>query len=168
MIVSTVGTLSVVLLGDFEIIFCFYRISWPMPMPISLSLLHMHMHAHMHTYTHTNIHMHTHIHAYIHVHTHMYTHTHTHSLSLFLFNFNHALAAFQKEMAQHKGSLKGGAFRLNMHPQSFFDGNPFRMDKPLPPVRKSTSAGPKDLKPFKPSSPGKKVCSLHYPCRARE
>ena len=84
MIVSTVGTLSVVLLGDFENIFCFYHISWPMPMPISLSLLHMHMHAHMHTYTHTNIHMHTHIHAYIHVHTHMYTHTHTHSRSLSL------------------------------------------------------------------------------------
>nr|KAG5702770.1 hypothetical protein BaRGS_003644 [Batillaria attramentaria] len=44
-----------------------------------------------------------------------------------------------------------------MHPEEFFDGNPFRNDK-LPPVRKqSTSAGPKtDLKPFKPSSPGKK------------
>jgi len=62
----------------------------------------------------------------------------------------------RKVMAQHKGSLKGGAFRLNMHPQSFFDGNPFRTDKPLPPVRKTVSAGPKDLKPFKPSSPGKK------------
>ena len=80
------------------------------------------------------------------------------------FFFNCTLAALQKEMAQHKGSLKGGAFRLNMHPQSFFDGNPFRMDKPLPPVRKTTSAGPKDLKPFKPSSPGKKVCISQWLC----
>lgn len=63
----------------------------------------------------------------------------------------------RKEMSQHKNSLKGGAFRLNMHPQSYFDGNPFRMDKPLPPVRKSASAGSKDLKPFKPSSPAKKM-----------
>ncbi|KAK7112170.1 cilia-and flagella-associated protein 96-like isoform X2 [Littorina saxatilis] len=61
----------------------------------------------------------------------------------------------RKVMAQHKGSLKGGAFRLNMHPTEYFDGNPFRTDKALPPVRKTASAEPKDVKPFKPSSPGK-------------
>lgn len=61
-----------------------------------------------------------------------------------------------KEMENHKKALKGGAFRLNMHPTEFFDGNPYRMDKPLPPVRSKSSKGvPKDLKPFKPSSPGK-------------
>ncbi|KAL8607336.1 hypothetical protein ACOMHN_039486 [Nucella lapillus] len=62
----------------------------------------------------------------------------------------------RKEVAQHKASMKAGAFRLNLHPSDFFDGNPYRTDKPLPPVRKTISAGPKDVKPFKPSSPGKK------------
>lgn len=62
----------------------------------------------------------------------------------------------KKEVQRHKNSLKGGAFRLNMHPQEYFDGNPFRTDK-LPSVRKAASAPQKaDLKPFKPSSPGKK------------
>jgi len=63
----------------------------------------------------------------------------------------------RKEMTSHKSSLKGGAFRLNMHPTDFFDGNPYRLDKSLPPVRKTSSLGPKDLKPFKPSSPGKRA-----------
>jgi hypothetical protein len=64
----------------------------------------------------------------------------------------------QKEMQAHKAALKGGAFRLNMHPTDYFDQNPYRMDKPLPPVRsKTVSSLPKDLKPFKPSSPSKKV-----------
>lgn len=62
----------------------------------------------------------------------------------------------KKEVQGHKSSLKGGAFRLNMYPQEYFDGNPFRTDK-LPPVRKSHTAPTKgDLKPFKPSSPGKR------------
>ena len=68
------------------------------------------------------------------------------------------LYVLQKEIQSHKNAMKGGAFRLNMHPQEYFDGNPFRLDKALPPVRKSAPAGPKDLKPFKPSSPGKMVC----------
>lgn len=62
-------------------------------------------------------------------------------------------------MAQHKSQLKAGSFRLNMHPADYFDGNPFRSDKPLPPVRKSTSALTKKEipTPFKPSNPGKLV-----------
>lgn len=70
--------------------------------------------------------------------------------------FSRGVEKMKKEVAQHKASMKAGAFRLNMHPQDYFDGNPYRSDKPLPPVKKPLSAGPKDLKPFKPSSPGKK------------
>ncbi|ELU15220.1 hypothetical protein CAPTEDRAFT_167507 [Capitella teleta] len=60
----------------------------------------------------------------------------------------------KKENEAHKKSLKGGAFRLNMHPRNFFDENPYRSDKALPPVRTKSEKGP-EVKPFKPSSPGK-------------
>ncbi|KAG9347003.1 hypothetical protein JZ751_005930 [Albula glossodonta] len=33
--------------------------------------------------------------------------------------------------------MKGGAFRLNLHPKDCFDGNPYKLDKPLPPVKKT-------------------------------
>ncbi|XP_069833829.1 cilia-and flagella-associated protein 96 [Dendropsophus ebraccatus] len=60
----------------------------------------------------------------------------------------------KKEMESHKGKLKGGAFRLNLYPKDFFDINPYRSDKPLPPLKKKTEK--KDnVKPFKPSSPAK-------------
>lgn len=52
--------------------------------------------------------------------------------------------------------MKGGAFRLNMHPQAYFDGNPYRSDRPLPPAKRTPGKGP-DVKPFKPSSPPKAV-----------
>ncbi|XP_067673317.1 cilia-and flagella-associated protein 96-like isoform X2 [Haliotis asinina] len=63
----------------------------------------------------------------------------------------------KKENEGHRKLVKGGAFKLNMHPQALFDSNPYRSEKALPPVRKSSSATLKrnDLKPFKPSSPGK-------------
>ena len=64
----------------------------------------------------------------------------------------------QKENQNHRQALKGGAFRLNMHPQSYFDGNPYRSDKPLGPPKKEGSTV-KDIKPFKPSSPAKAVRS---------
>lgn len=59
----------------------------------------------------------------------------------------------RKECKQHTASLKGGAFKLNMAPKAFFDENPYRGDRPIPPPRKP--GGMSDLKPFKPSSPGK-------------
>ena len=65
----------------------------------------------------------------------------------------------QKENDAHRKSLKGGAFRLNMHPKSTFDENPYRSDRPLPPAKKADSKK-LDVKPFKPSSPGKQVRSL--------
>ncbi|XP_025090518.1 UPF0602 protein C4orf47 homolog isoform X2 [Pomacea canaliculata] len=64
----------------------------------------------------------------------------------------------QKENQGHKKLLKGGPFQLNMHPQDYFNGNPYILTKPLPPMRKTgTSSGPKNVTPFKPSSPGKKL-----------
>ncbi|XP_050394507.1 UPF0602 protein C4orf47 homolog isoform X2 [Patella vulgata] len=62
----------------------------------------------------------------------------------------------RKEIEIHRKSVKGGSFKLNMHPQAYFDHNPYKSDKNLPPLRKVSSAGKRDLKPFKPSSPGKK------------
>lgn len=52
--------------------------------------------------------------------------------------------------------MKGGAFKLNMHPTDYFDENPYRGDRPLPPAKKQ-SDHKIDVKPFKPSSPGKNV-----------
>ena len=62
----------------------------------------------------------------------------------------------QKENEAHRKALKGGAFKLNMHPTTYFDGNPFKSDRPLPPAKSEKSAKP-DVKPFRPSHPGKKV-----------
>ena len=75
--------------------------------------------------------------------------------------FNHFLIflfVLQKEIAAHKNATKGGAFRLNMHPRAYFDANPYNSDKL---AKRSGSASlpskKDDVKPFKPSSPGKKV-----------
>ncbi|XP_041362659.1 UPF0602 protein C4orf47 homolog isoform X2 [Gigantopelta aegis] len=73
-------------------------------------------------------------------------------------NYESGRDKLRKELQSHKAALKGGAFRLNMHPTDYFELNPYRTEKPLPPLRKSLSASAlrdKDLKPFKPSSPGK-------------
>ncbi|XP_041080082.1 UPF0602 protein C4orf47 homolog isoform X2 [Polyodon spathula] len=52
--------------------------------------------------------------------------------------------------------LKGGAFFLNLHPKDLFDSNPYKFDKPLPPLKKSGGKKPAVV-PFKPSSPPKKI-----------
>jgi len=49
-----------------------------------------------------------------------------------------------------------------MAPRDFFDENPYKNDKPLPPARR-LSEKRLDLKPFKPSSPAKTV-GLSYSC----
>lgn len=56
----------------------------------------------------------------------------------------------------HKSMLKGGAFRLNLHPVECFDSNPYKFDKPLPPPKK-TEEKKHITVPFKSSSPSKKV-----------
>eukprot|EP00794_Sanderia_malayensis_P012154 gene12154-13408_t len=60
----------------------------------------------------------------------------------------------KKGQDESKGKMKGGAFRLNLCPKQFFDSNPYKTDKPLPPIKESSKAKA-DLKPFKQSSPGK-------------
>ncbi|XP_041485424.1 UPF0602 protein C4orf47 homolog [Lytechinus variegatus] len=60
----------------------------------------------------------------------------------------------RKTLEQHKAAMKGGAFRLNMHPKALFDGNPYAHDRPLPPV-KPKLATKKITTPFKPSHPAK-------------
>ena len=62
----------------------------------------------------------------------------------------------QKDNAHHRQAMKGTAFKLNMHPSAFFDENPYRGDRPLPPSKKQGDHK-QDVKPFKPSSPGKQV-----------
>lgn len=59
----------------------------------------------------------------------------------------------KKDIERHRSMLKGGAFRLNMHPHALFDDNPYRGDRPI--ARKESAGGLRDVKPFKPSSPGK-------------
>lgn len=58
---------------------------------------------------------------------------------------------------------KGGAFRLNLHPKTFFDGNPYKSDKPLPPIKESKS-NKAIVKPFKQSSPGKEIAGCKAGC----
>ncbi|XP_052814458.1 UPF0602 protein C4orf47 homolog isoform X1 [Mya arenaria] len=63
----------------------------------------------------------------------------------------------RKEIAAHKNATKGGAFKLNMHPRAYFDGNPYNSDKLAKRSSSATLPSKKDdSKPFKPSSPGKK------------
>uniref|UniRef100_A0A8D0A6F1 Cilia-and flagella-associated protein 96 n=1 Tax=Sander lucioperca TaxID=283035 RepID=A0A8D0A6F1_SANLU len=58
----------------------------------------------------------------------------------------------------HRSKLRDGPFKLNLHPGDYFQGNPYRSDKPLPPVYKPLPAAQKlSAVPFKPASPSKKV-----------
>jgi len=81
----------------------------------------------------------------------------------------------RKEVTQHKSAMKAGAFRLNMHPTDYFDGNPYKSDKALPPLRKGSDVHGKMIgPPFKPSSPGKNPAGMHagtfepYPQRSKD
>ncbi|CAG2206768.1 UPF0602 protein C4orf47,UPF0602 protein C4orf47 homolog [Mytilus edulis] len=62
----------------------------------------------------------------------------------------------KKELAAHKAALKGDSFKLNMHPKSYFDSNPYHTDKPM--SRKGSASITKKLDgpKFKPSNPGKR------------
>ena len=70
--------------------------------------------------------------------------------------FHFSIYTFQKEVEVDKALMKGGSFKLNMHPRDYFDENPYKTDKPLPPVRKATPTK-EPTKPFRPSNPGKLV-----------
>ncbi|RUS74435.1 hypothetical protein EGW08_017800 [Elysia chlorotica] len=77
-------------------------------------------------------------------------------------DYNKGWQLLKKEVSQHKAQMKAGAFHLNMHPTDYFDGNPYRSDKPLPPVRKTVGEVTKKdgLTPFKPSNPGKLLAGM--------
>ncbi|NXX88344.1 CD047 protein, partial [Centropus bengalensis] len=62
----------------------------------------------------------------------------------------------KKARELHKRLLKGGAFKLNLYPQEYFDANPYFTDRPLPPAKKSPPKKPAP-RAFRPSSPAKKV-----------
>ncbi|XP_075248231.1 cilia-and flagella-associated protein 96-like [Convolutriloba macropyga] len=68
--------------------------------------------------------------------------------------YERARDQFKKEVEVDKALMKGGSFKLNMHPRDYFDENPYKTDKPLPPVRKATPTK-EPTKPFRPSNPGK-------------
>ncbi|XP_073250775.1 cilia-and flagella-associated protein 96-like [Porites lutea] len=69
----------------------------------------------------------------------------------------------KKEMEASFKARKGGPYKLNLHPKAFFDGNPYKSDRPLPPL-KETRKQPEGLKPFKPSSPPKEIGGMKAGC----
>ena len=62
--------------------------------------------------------------------------------------------------------MKGGPFKLNMHPKEYFDRNPFYDDgkgrKHHSRSDERSKSAPSDRKVFKYSSPGKSVCFISY------
>uniref|UniRef100_A0A3Q3GFC3 Cilia-and flagella-associated protein 96 n=1 Tax=Labrus bergylta TaxID=56723 RepID=A0A3Q3GFC3_9LABR len=59
---------------------------------------------------------------------------------------------------KQKNLLRDGPFKLNLHPKEYFQRNPYRSDKPLPPAHKPLPPAKKDSPvPFKPPSPSKKI-----------
>lgn len=71
------------------------------------------------------------------------------------------LSVFQGETAAHKSQMKGGPFRLNLHPVECFDSNPYKLNKPLPPSNVAEVKKTHFAVPFKPTSPSKKVrCTM--------
>ncbi|XP_033127385.1 UPF0602 protein C4orf47 homolog [Anneissia japonica] len=66
-----------------------------------------------------------------------------------------------RELEEHRKAMKGGSFKLNMHPKAYFDGNPYASDRPLPPLKANKqSTEKKGVHPFKPSSPAKKIAGM--------
>ncbi|KAG8453714.1 hypothetical protein GDO86_000370 [Hymenochirus boettgeri] len=71
-------------------------------------------------------------------------------------NYDISKEQMKKEHEIHKSKLKGGSFKLNLHPKDYFNANPYYTDKPLPPL-KNQSEKKQSGKPFKPSSPAKQA-----------
>ncbi|XP_041653884.1 UPF0602 protein C4orf47 homolog isoform X1 [Cheilinus undulatus] len=66
--------------------------------------------------------------------------------------------ALKREAAIHRSKLRDGPFRINLHPKDYFQHNPYRSDKPLPPAHKPPPPAKKVSPiPFKPPSPCKKA-----------
>ncbi|XP_068181739.1 cilia-and flagella-associated protein 96 isoform X2 [Antennarius striatus] len=72
--------------------------------------------------------------------------------------YDRAREVLKKEATIHRSKFRDGPFKLNLHPRDYFQSNPFRSDKPLPPVQKPLPPTHKvSPVPFKPSSPSKKT-----------
>ncbi|KAM9356787.1 cilia-and flagella-associated protein 96 [Symphorus nematophorus] len=72
--------------------------------------------------------------------------------------YDRAKEVLKREATIHRSKLRNGPFRLNLHPRDYFQGNPYRSDRPLPPAPKPLPPGQKvSPVPFKPSSPSKKI-----------
>ncbi|KAK3564552.1 hypothetical protein QTP86_022794 [Hemibagrus guttatus] len=63
----------------------------------------------------------------------------------------------KREMAAHRSKMKGGPFRLNLHPQECFDSNPYKLNKPQPLSNMPGGKKTHFAVPFKPSSPSKRT-----------
>ncbi|KFP77380.1 UPF0602 protein C4orf47, partial [Apaloderma vittatum] len=81
----------------------------------------------------------------------------------------------KKARKKHKQVMRNinGPFKLNLHPQEYFDRNPYFNDKPLPPVKNPPPKIPV-ARPFIPSSPAKKARGMkggtfdRYPSHSNE
>ncbi|KAM8733133.1 cilia-and flagella-associated protein 96 [Acanthopagrus schlegelii] len=72
--------------------------------------------------------------------------------------YDRAREALKKAAIIHRSKLRDGPFKLNLHPRDYFQANPYRCDKPLPPAHKPLAPGQKvSPVPFKPPSPSKKI-----------
>ncbi|KAK3722098.1 hypothetical protein QZH41_019843 [Actinostola sp. cb2023] len=67
------------------------------------------------------------------------------------------------DMERSIKNRKGAAFKLNLHPKDFFDGNPYKSDTGLPPLKDLRKPIP-DFKPFKQSSPAKETGGCKAGC----
>ncbi|XP_067884888.1 cilia-and flagella-associated protein 96 [Heterodontus francisci] len=67
--------------------------------------------------------------------------------------YSHSPDAYTIKVTK-KDQLLGGPFRLNLYPRDYFDSNPYRSEKVLPPI-KQVAPVKKIETPFKPPSPGK-------------
>ncbi|XP_030001982.1 cilia-and flagella-associated protein 96 isoform X2 [Sphaeramia orbicularis] len=74
--------------------------------------------------------------------------------------YDRAKEILKKEIEVHRSKLRGGPFKVNLHPKDFFQSNPYHNEKPPPPASAQKSL-PSIQKvspvPFKPSSPSKHI-----------
>ncbi|KAI8797079.1 UPF0602 protein isoform X1 [Biomphalaria glabrata] len=77
-------------------------------------------------------------------------------------DYNKGISMYKQELQKHKAALKAGAFRLNMHPSDYFNGNPYRSDVAAPAARKWAGDLPAKpiTTPFRPSNPGKHLAGM--------
>ncbi|XP_054879279.1 UPF0602 protein C4orf47 homolog isoform X1 [Poeciliopsis prolifica] len=72
--------------------------------------------------------------------------------------YDRAKEALKREGAIHRSKLRDGPFRINLHPQVYFQGNPYHSDKALPPAQKPLQPQKNvSMVPFKPTSPSKQI-----------